>query len=143
LGLHPSPVAPETVALLSVMLTKLGRHAGTIGRHATTIGLVYQHQGLALPCANHMVHETLRGIRRKIGTRQCGKESATLDLIRKAIAQAEGSLAASRDRALLLVGFAGVLRRSELAALRVEDLHAHKRGITLELPTSKTDQEAK
>ena len=41
----------------------------------------------------------------------------------------------------MLVGFSGGLRRSELAALRLEDLHRHKRGITLELPYSKTDQE--
>jgi integrase len=135
------PAEPETVALYLSALAKLGRHAGTIGRRATTIGLVHQRQGLASPSAHRMVREALRGIRRKLGTRQRGKLPATLDLIRKAIEHAEGSLASSRDRALLLVGFAGGLRRSELAALRVEDLHAHKHGITLELPTSKTDQE--
>lgn len=84
---------------------------------------------------------TLRGIRRTLGTRQQGKEPVTLELLKEAIAAAEGTLAASRDRALLPVGFAGGLRRSELAAMRVEHLHWHKRGVTVYLLSSETDQE--
>jgi integrase len=54
----------------------------------------------------------------------------------------EGPIAAARDKALLLIGFAGALRRSELAALRFEDVIWHPKGITIRLPRSKTDQEA-
>ena len=53
----------------------------------------------------------------------------------------EGPIAGARDKALLLIGFAGSLRRSELAALRVEELTWHRKGITIRIPRSKTDQE--
>jgi integrase len=46
-----------------------------------------------------------------------------------------------RDRAILLLGFAGALRRSELAALRFEDIDIAQHGMRLELRRSKTDQE--
>lgn len=48
-----------------------------------------------------------------------------------------------RDRALLLVGFAGALRRSELAGIRFEDLRFVAEGLVLRLPRSKTDQEGR
>jgi hypothetical protein len=51
-----------------------------------------------------------------------------------------GPLTASRDRALILIGFAGELRRSELAGIRFEQLQPHAQGITITLPKSKTDQ---
>lgn len=47
-----------------------------------------------------------------------------------------------RDRAMLLLGFAGALRRSELVALDVEDLHSVQEGLILNIRRSKTDQEA-
>jgi integrase len=53
---------------------------------------------------------------------------------------AEVDLAGLRDRALLLVGFFAALRRSELAALAVEHITEHPRGLVLELPRSKTNQ---
>jgi integrase len=52
-----------------------------------------------------------------------------------------GPLTASRDRALILIGVRGGLRRSELAGIRCEHLLPHARGITITLPKSKTDQE--
>jgi integrase len=52
-----------------------------------------------------------------------------------------GPLTASRDRALILIGVRGGLRRSELAGIRCEHLQPHARGITITLPKSKTDQE--
>jgi len=125
------PADPHTIALYLSALAQSGRKAGTISRRITTIGLLHKRNRLASPCDNIIVRETLQGIRRSIGTRQRGKEPASLELIRKAIAKAEGTLAASRDRAILLVGFAGGLRRSELAAMRIGDLQWHKKGITI------------
>ncbi len=52
----------------------------------------------------------------------------------------EPSLAGARDRALLLVGFTAALRRSKLAALRVEDLGEHPNGLVVSIPRSKTNQ---
>ena len=49
-------------------------------------------------------------------------------------------LAGARDRALLLVGFVGALRRSELASLQVDDIGEHPNGLVLTLPRAKTNQ---
>ena len=54
-----------------------------------------------------------------------------------------GGLRGARDRALLLVGFAGAFRRSELSALEVSDLKFTAEGLVIDLRRSKTDQEAK
>jgi hypothetical protein len=65
----------------------------------------------------------------------------TIELLRHVIGKTSRNLSRVRDRALLLVGFAGGMRRSELAAIRVEHLVRHSQGITVYLPSSKTDQE--
>jgi len=54
-----------------------------------------------------------------------------------------GPLTASRDRALILIGFAGGLRRSELAGIEFEHFKPHSRGITVTLPKSETDREGR
>jgi integrase len=56
---------------------------------------------------------------------------------------ARGPIAAARNKALLLIGFAGALRRLELASMRFEDVIWHPKSITIRLPRSKTDQEAR
>jgi integrase len=93
---------------------------------------------------NHrLVAETLAGIRRTLGAGQAMKRPLTLNRIVQILGSLEGPIASARDKALLLLGFVGGLRRSELAALRVEHLTQHRRGYTLRLPRSKTDQEGK
>jgi integrase len=67
----------------------------------------------------------------------------TLDRIVKILGTLEGPIASARDKALLLLGFVGGLRRSEMAALRVEHLTKHRSGYTIRIPRSKTDQEGK
>ncbi len=71
------------------------------------------------------------------------KEALTLDLLRATLLTLQrerNALKATRDRALLLLGFAGAFRRSELAALDVGDLRFDRRGLTVTLRRSKTDQ---
>jgi integrase len=69
------------------------------------------------------------------------KKPLTRDRIVKLIGALEGPIAGARDKALLLIGFAGSLRRSELAGIKVEDLTWHRKGVTIAIPRSKTDQE--
>jgi integrase len=67
----------------------------------------------------------------------------TLDRIVKILGTLEGPISAARDKALLLLGFVGGLRRSEMAALRVEHLTKHRSGYTIPIPRSKTDRGGK
>jgi integrase len=89
------------------------------------------------------VGETLKGIRRVHGTGQTGKRALFTDDLRAMVERLPRGLIGIRDRALLLVGFAGAFRRSELAALRVEDVQETKEGLLIRIGRSKADQEAK
>jgi integrase len=147
-GLASLPATPSTVALYLTSLAKPGenekpRKAATITRRLTSINAAHKLAGLDSPATmNHrLVADTLHGIRRTLGVAQTRKKPLTRDRLLKLLATLEGPVAAARDKALLLIGFAGSLRRSELAAIRVEDLAWHKRGVTILIPRSKTDQE--
>jgi integrase len=144
------PATPQTVALYIAYLAKPAdgeppRKAATISRRLTAINTVHKLAELDSPATmNHRVlASTFHGIRRTIGTGQTMKKPLTRDRLVRILNTLEGPIAAARDKALLLVGFAGALRRSELAALQVVDLSWQRKGVTLKLPRSKTDQEAR
>jgi integrase len=81
----------------------------------------------------------LRGIRHSLGTAPARKTPATAELIAAMLAVCPDSLIDRRDRALLALGFAGALRRSELLALQVTDLLAVPDGLRVTIRRSKTD----
>jgi integrase len=83
----------------------------------------------------------LSGIRRSVGTSVTRKAPVTAEAVRAMIGGAETDLRSLRDRALLLLGFAGALRRSELVALDVADLEETAEGLLVHIRRSKTDQE--
>jgi integrase len=87
----------------------------------------------------------MQGIRRRHGTAPAKKEAAVSDVIRDAIGVLvkRPGLRPLRDRALLLIGFAAALRRSELVALDVADVVFEREGMILTLRRAKTDQEGK
>lgn len=140
--LSPLPADPATVALYITDLAAC-RAAGTITRRLTSITKAHQSAGLDTPATTRhvAVSETLKGIRRTIGTAQkCKAPLLTKDL-RKIVEQLPSGLIGARDRALLLVGYAGGFRRSELARLAVEDANFTEDGLIITLRHSKTDQE--
>jgi integrase len=83
----------------------------------------------------------MKGIRRTKGTAPVQKAAALTDDIRAMIDATDAGLIGSRDRALILLGFAGAFRRSELVGLDVDDCAFGKDGLTVTLRRSKTDQE--
>jgi integrase len=137
------PASPASVALyISDRADSLA--AATITRRLTSITKAHQAAGFEdSPASTHhfIVSETLKGIRRAIGTRQHGKDPLLTADIRRIVEHAPISLLGTRDRALILVGFAGAFRRSELAAIEVEDVSFTPDGIVIDLRRSKTDQE--
>jgi integrase len=149
-GLSFLPAQPETAALYISALARPAdggkpRKASTLTRRLTAIAARHKAEGLDSPAAmrHPLVADALHGIRRTLGTAPAMKKPLTREKIVQMIASLEGPIAAARDKALLLVGFAGSLRRAELAALQVEDIHRHRKGITITIPQSKTDQEKK
>lgn len=113
----------------------------TLQRRAVAIGKAHVTQGFADPTKDEQVRATLRGIRRVHGRPQ--RQAAPLlreDLLAVADALPD-TLIGARDRALLLIGFAGGFRRSELVGLNVKDVVSVPDGLLVTLRRSKTDQE--
>jgi integrase len=87
------------------------------------------------------VSEVLKGIRRTKGTAPACKAPLLVGQLKAALGVGRGDLLGMRDRALLLIGFAGAFRRSELVGLDVADLAFTDDGLVITLRRSKTDQE--
>jgi integrase len=83
----------------------------------------------------------MKGIRRTLGTAPAQKAPALIDDIRAMVDAADSGLIGLRDRALILLGFAGAFRRSELVGLTISDCTITRDGLTINLRRSKTDQE--
>ena len=141
-GLDPLPAPPETVALYLTACAEAGAAVATVRRRAVAISKAHQAAGHASPTTSELVRRTLSGIARQRGTRQRRVAPVRLEML-KALLEAtpEEDLLAIRDRALLLLGFAGGFRRSELAGLDVEDLTFVEEGVDVLIRRSKTDQE--
>lgn len=139
-GLATLPAAPETVALYLADLSS-SSEVSTLQRRISAISQAHQAAGYDSPTKDAKVKAVWSGIRRSKGTAQEGKDPATTTEIRAMAATMPASILGIRDRALLLVGFAGAFRRSELVGLDVEDVAFTKEGLVVTLRRSKTDQE--
>jgi site-specific recombinase XerD len=140
-GATPLPAHQGLVAAYLSHLAGQGRKASTIGRRAAAIGHRHKLAGHEPPTSQEGVRAVLRGIRRTIGAARAGKAPATADILAAMLRLCPPTLAGSRDRALLALGFAGAFRRSELVALEVADLNEAPDGLRVRIRRSKTDQE--
>jgi integrase len=140
-GLLALPSAPETVALYITELAR-DRKVATITRHLASIAQAHKQQSYESPTRAVVVQNVLKGIRRAKGTAPTQKAAAEIAIIRAMVEQLDDSLHGLRDRAILLVGFAGAFRRSELAGLTLDDIQFTNDGLVITLRRSKTDQES-
>ncbi len=138
---QPLPASPAAVARYLAQLADRGLKASTIGRHAAAIRSVHRAAGLEPPTNSEGVKATLRGIRRSLGTKPNRKAPATAAALALMLEQLPDSFAGLRDRAILLIGFAAALRRSEIVDLKVNDLEFTPEGLFVTIRRSKTDQE--
>jgi site-specific recombinase XerD len=143
-GLAPLPATPETVTLYITDLAADHKPA-SLERKLTSITKAHQAAGFASPASmqHAVVSETMKGIRRTLGTAQPGKSPLLTADILGMLDCLDGDLQGVRDRALLLVGFAGGFRRSELAALDVDEVSETEDGLVIRVRRSKTDPEGK
>lgn len=139
-GLRPLPAEPSTVAFYLSWLTERCK-TSTLQRRLSAIAQAHKTAGFDPPTAHPIVRNTWQGIKRAKGTAQEGKAPAVTADIRAMVATLPDNLLGLRDRALLLVGFAGAFRRSELVGLDVQDVQFTREGLVVTIRRSKTDQE--
>jgi site-specific recombinase XerD len=139
MGLEAYPAAPKTIALYIAHLQKLRRKPATVARHLTSIKKYHQLAGADHPITEH-VRELLAGVRRLEGIYPSKKRPITLEVLRRCLEQSSSDFIGIRNKAILLVGWAGAFRRSELAAMTCEDLEDDEKGIIVTIRKSKTDQ---
>jgi integrase len=140
-GISALPATAESVAAFLACEVAKGARPSTIGRRVAAIRYAHRLAGHPLPTDDERVKATVRGIRRSLGTAPRKKSPATAErVIAMAVGTGDG-LKGLRDRALLLLGFAGAFRRSELVALDCEDIEECDTGIKITIRRSKTDQE--
>ena len=141
--LPPLPASGQDVA--AFLAGERGRKLSpeTLKLRRAAIRYLHRAAGCPVPTDDVCVSETMAGISRdaaRKGIVPRKKVAATATILRRLLAPIGGDVRGLRDRALLLVGFAGALRRSELAAIRFEHLERTDRGIRLTLPQTKGEQ---
>lgn len=138
------PATPAMVA--RYMAAFAGKvKASTLNRRLAAIASAHTVQGKPSPTRSELVQTTMRGIRRIHGSAQRQAKPISIEMLR-VLAKPQRHLDPVRDlrdRALLVVGFAGGFRRSELARLKLENLAFDAQGVTVTLVRSKTDQQGK
>jgi integrase len=138
-------MSTQVLLYLGSML-EAGLKLSTMNRAVVSLALAQAAAGAA-PFRNELVvKEFLKGLRRRLrGVRRREAPPIMLEDLRRLVAATQSSSSTSRqgirDRAMLLVGFWGALRRSELVALDVGDVRLVGDGVRLEVRSSKTDQE--
>ena len=136
------PAAPATVAMFLAAEAKRGTAPSTLNRRLSAIRLMHMGARVVSPHAAVEIQEVMRGIRRLSTRGVIKKEAAVDEQIKKMIDVCDpATFQGRRDRALLLLGFAGAMRRSELVALDVAHLKLSDAGFVVTIAKSKTDQE--
>ena len=134
------PAVPEVLAAYLAYEVGQNRRPSTLSRRLAAIQYAHQRAGHEPPTTAECVRATLRGIRRTLGSTE---SQGSIDGW-PGKGYGEGipdSLVGLRNRAILLLGFAGALRRSELVALNVADIEPADGGLRVNIRRSKTDQE--
>lgn len=146
---HQLSALPATPATLAMFLTSEAQRGLKVASLASSISAIAAaHNAAGIPRERHphrdpQVAEIWRGIRREHGTAPRRVAPLVIGELRRLVDVLDGDkLIGVRDRALLCVGFAGAFRRSELVALRVEDIEWVQEGLKVTVRKSKTDQES-
>lgn len=138
--LEPYPASPETVALYITELAIVGMSVATINRRCTSISAIHRAGDKPVPTKSDCVYRVMQGIRRKKTKPRRRPKAISWSQLRDMINCCGLTMMGMRDAALLAIGWAAALRRSEICNLRIEDIDIDKRGALLQIRHSKTDQ---
>lgn len=112
----------------------------TLSRRVVSISRAHSSSGISSPTKSDLVKTTLRGIKRTVGINQRQVEPVLKNNLLEMVKGLHG-VKGIRDKAILLIGFAGGFRRSELVGLQISDVEFVEQGLVIHLRKSKTDQE--
>ena len=142
-SLEALPSSPETIARYFSAQAIEGIAPKSLVRRRAAIRWMHETAGHNSPTTHPLVRQTMRGIMREVGNgARDQKQPIVADQLADMLRRVDVSkLAGLRDRALLLVGFSGAFRRSELSTIKVEHLRYQSAGVAIFLPRSKTDQD--
>ena len=142
-GLDSLPTEPKIVSLY---LTNLSNNSkmSTLKRRLVSISMVHRLKGHYLDTKHPIIIENLMGIKRVKGSIQKGKKPILINHLKSIInvidQQEINEIKKSRDKTIVLVGFGGGFRRTELISINHEDLEFVPEGVKITLKRSKTDQ---
>ena len=139
-NLPPLPSHPTYVALYLTERAKTLK-VSTLRRRLTAITQAHKLKGYDLDTKHMAIRNVWSGIRREIGVAQEGKSPLRVEELRLIAITRPDTLKGIRDRALIMLGFAGAFRRSELVGLNFNDLEFLPQGLKVTVRRSKTDQE--
>ena len=141
-GFKSMPSEPKIITLYLTHLSKSSKFS-TLKRRLASISVIHKLSGHYIDVKHPMITENLMGIKRILGSHQKAKKPILINdlkLIIKAVDKDKNEINRFKNRALILIGFAGGFRRSELVAIFYEDLDFVPEGVKIFVKRSKTDQ---
>jgi site-specific recombinase XerD len=142
-GFNSLPTEPKIVALYLTNLSKTSKFS-TLRRRLVSISMVHKLKGHYLDTKHPIIIENLMGIKRSMGSFQKGKKPILINDLKSIIdainKQKIDELKKARDKTIILIGFGGGFRRTELISIDHEDLEFVPEGLKITLKKSKTDQ---
>jgi len=142
-GFQAMPTQPKILALYLTHLSSYSKFS-TLKRRLASISILHKTKGHYIDTKHPIIMENLMGIKRKNGSNQKGKKPLLINDLKsliEAIHQSkEKDFRKTRDKALVLIGFSGGFRRSELVDVEYEDIEFVTEGVKIFVKKSKTDQ---
>ena len=142
-NLKSLPTESNTISLYLTYLSKKSK-ISTLKRRLVSISMVHKLKGYYVDIKNPIIVDNLTGIRRSLGSFQKGKKPLLANQLKMIINeinnQKTGEIVKLRDKSIILIGFGGGFRRSEIVSIDYEDLEFVNEGLKITLKKSKTDQ---
>tara|TARA_B100000609_G_scaffold158933_1_gene130436 strand:+ start:25 stop:939 length:915 start_codon:yes stop_codon:yes gene_type:complete len=142
-GMKSMPSDPKVVSLYLTYLSKKSKYS-TLKRRLASINVMHRYKGHYLDTKHPIIIENLLGIKRLIGVHQKAKKPLLYNDLKKIIevinASNESEFKKLRDKSIILIGFAGGFRRSELVSITRDDVEFVNEGVKIFVKKSKSDQ---
>jgi len=143
-GFKSFPTDSKVVALYLTYLSSKGTKISTLKRRLVSLGVIHKLKGHYLDTKHPIIIENLMGIKRKIGSFQQGKKPILINQLKSIINVIDNEktkeIKKIRDKTLILIGFGGGFRRSELVSIDYNDVELVSEGVKIVIRRSKTDQ---